>query len=248
MKRSRPFQSSIPLPYADSRVLGNYHVLKLAVPPTHCMTVRSGTNDDMGAGNFSDYLQARFRIEPCSECRVIESGQEGSGVEQSLVDCGEEGPSKCLATVTGKDGQQHLVEESVEASCICPVFNEHDCIATIEIIDPPGFVVSIAARERDEFTSIVGALREADANPRLVQITQSSDPTEYQRLEFDMEDITDKQREAIRIAVEKGYYEKPRRATLGDLAEQLDISRSAVSQRLTAVESKMVYKLVETRA
>lgn len=204
----------------------------------------------MGAADSSDYLQARFRIEPSTEgnCQVIESGQRGSGVEQKLVDCGDDLPTKCLATVTGNDDCQHLVEQSVDEYCICPCFSQHECIATLESVDPPGFVVSIVSHNRDEFTSIVDVLRKVDAKPQLVQITRSTDPTDHQSLEFEVESITDKQREAIRIAVENGYYEKPRRATLADLAEQLDISRSAVSQRLTAVESKMIYKLVESRA
>lgn len=214
------------------------------------MNARSDSSEKTEPVNSSEYLHARFRIEPCTEgnCNVIRNGQRGNGVEQSLVNRGEDLPPKCLAAVTENDGQQHLVEGSVDGHCICPIFSQHECIATIETIDPPGFVVSIAARDRDEFASIVNALRDADATPRLVQISHSGDQPEYQQLEFDVDCITDKQREAIRIAVENGYYEKPRRATLGDLAEQLDISRSAVSQRLTAVESKMIYKLVETRA
>lgn len=214
------------------------------------MKSSSDSDQNTGSSLTSDYIQARFRIEPCSEgnCKVIEIAQSGSGVEQRLVNREDDLPSKCLAAMTGNDGQQHLVEESVGDHCICPIFSQHDCIATIETVDSSGLVVSIAARDRDEFISIVADLRDADATPRLVQITHSNDPMEYQSLEFDVECITDKQREAIRIAVENGYYETPRRATLGDLAEQLDISRSAVSQRLTAVESKMIYKLVETQA
>ncbi|WP_259517446.1 helix-turn-helix domain-containing protein [Halanaeroarchaeum sp. HSR-CO] len=55
--------------------------------------------------------------------------------------------------------------------------------------------------------------------------------------------LTEKQREAIQLAVEEGYYDRPRDVSLGDLADRLDITRSALSQRLNAVESKLVTDL-----
>ncbi|MFB6137514.1 MAG: helix-turn-helix domain-containing protein [Halobacteriaceae archaeon] len=44
--------------------------------------------------------------------------------------------------------------------------------------------------------------------------------------------VTEEQREALLTALEAGYFEIPRRATLVDLSEELSISDSAVSQRL----------------
>lgn len=45
-------------------------------------------------------------------------------------------------------------------------------------------------------------------------------------------DLTDQQREALLTALEKGYFEVPREITLVEIAEELGISDSAVSQRL----------------
>lgn len=44
--------------------------------------------------------------------------------------------------------------------------------------------------------------------------------------------LTDRQREAITLAVEKGYYDIPRGCTTKELAEGLDISDQAVTERL----------------
>ncbi len=44
--------------------------------------------------------------------------------------------------------------------------------------------------------------------------------------------LTDAQLEALTVALERGYFEVPRRATLADLAAELGVSDSAVSQRL----------------
>lgn len=44
--------------------------------------------------------------------------------------------------------------------------------------------------------------------------------------------LTDRQREALRLAADRGYFDLPRRASLADLATDLDISDQAVSERL----------------
>lgn len=53
---------------------------------------------------------------------------------------------------------------------------------------------------------------------------EASEPPELQ--------LTDEQREALVVAFEWGYFEVPRETTLVELAEELEISDSAVSQRI----------------
>ncbi|MDS0294232.1 helix-turn-helix domain-containing protein [Halogeometricum luteum] len=45
-------------------------------------------------------------------------------------------------------------------------------------------------------------------------------------------DLTSKQSEALRLAVEAGYFEVPRRVTLSEVAEELEISQQAASERV----------------
>ncbi|MFC7193766.1 helix-turn-helix domain-containing protein [Halosimplex aquaticum] len=56
---------------------------------------------------------------------------------------------------------------------------------------------------------------------------------------LDLFEVTEKQREAVTKAVTAGYYESPRETSLGELADDLDISKSALTQRLNGVESKL---------
>jgi len=44
--------------------------------------------------------------------------------------------------------------------------------------------------------------------------------------------LTEEQREAIVLAVERGYFDVPRGVTLVELAEELDVSQQAVSERV----------------
>lgn len=52
--------------------------------------------------------------------------------------------------------------------------------------------------------------------------------------------LTEKQRETLELALEQGYYDRPRESELEDLAAHLDISKSAVSQRLRGAELKLI--------
>ncbi|WP_266082022.1 helix-turn-helix domain-containing protein [Haladaptatus caseinilyticus] len=56
--------------------------------------------------------------------------------------------------------------------------------------------------------------------------------------------LTDRQRELLELAVEEGYYDLPRRATLSDLAEQVDISAGTVGEHLRKIESTVLMRLV----
>lgn len=63
-------------------------------------------------------------------------------------------------------------------------------------------------------------------------------------VEFD--DLTEVQLRTLRRAYEAGYYDRPRRTDLTELSEELDVSKSAVSQRLNAAEAKLVASVVES--
>lgn len=51
---------------------------------------------------------------------------------------------------------------------------------------------------------------------------------------------TDAQREAIRLAFESGYFDTPRGTTLDELADELDVSQQAVSQRIRRGTRRLV--------
>lgn len=60
--------------------------------------------------------------------------------------------------------------------------------------------------------------------------------------------LTDQQRATLRLAVERGYFDVPRRATAADLAEELDVSASAVSTQLRRIERSILTSVVPDRA
>lgn len=64
--------------------------------------------------------------------------------------------------------------------------------------------------------------------------------TDADREEAPASGLTDSQREALRTAHEMGYFDVPRRASLDDVAAELGISASALSERLRRAQSTLV--------
>lgn len=57
--------------------------------------------------------------------------------------------------------------------------------------------------------------------------------------------LTRPQREALVTAAEMGYFDVPRQATLGDVADELDVSGPSLSERLRRAQATLVDEAVE---
>lgn len=67
---------------------------------------------------------------------------------------------------------------------------------------------------------------EHDVDVELVRVN------DYTSILEDSYGLTEAQREAIEVALEAGYFDEPRGATLGDVAEALGVSKPSASRRL----------------
>lgn len=111
-------------------------------------------------------------------------------------------------------------------------------------IDPEtGIHLSLRVPDRPTLHHALRSLVEADVS---FEINRISDAGAHSSLAIvDMEEFTEKQREAIELAFEHGYYATPREAGLQEISDELGVSKSAVSQRLRAIESKLIRAVLE---
>lgn len=94
---------------------------------------------------------------------------------------------------------------------------------------------------RDDVSALRTAFRELDADAQLKRLDDSTTPT------VDGEFLlTDKQREALQIALNAGYYEIPRETNLSELAADLDISSQALSKRLRRAQATVGERMLTT--
>lgn len=52
--------------------------------------------------------------------------------------------------------------------------------------------------------------------------------------------LTDRQQEILNTAVERGYYDVPRQATIRDIADALELSQATVGEHLQKIESRVL--------
>lgn len=195
------------------------------------------------SGTQSAPLRAILEIEPApsANCVIVSETPNAAAVTQTLS-----GSHTCHGEVTVRDEDDEYrpvyLSRGANSSCVCAALETFDCVFDIDEVRHGSLIVSLVVEQRSLLTEIVTALKSIGATVSLRRIAPlETNPDDV--LEIDASSITAKQREAVELAVELGYYDRPRRATLDDLADRLGVSKSAVSQRLTAVEETLVRSL-----
>jgi hypothetical protein len=215
---------------------------------------QSGTAPDQrrqhGADTDEEVLRAQLAVRPHPEssCAVVGGDREAAAVTHHLKRGGPRadgteprGGCECHAEVVYTEGGEQSREyhtSPVSSKCICPVFEQHDCVPEIKAVENGSIIVVVSVPNRAALRQLLDGLRQVGAVV-VVDWLVSGDNSEV-TTEIDVSSITSKQRQALERALEAGYYDEPREADLADLADELGISRSAVSQRLNAAETKLV--------
>ena len=192
-------------------------------------------------------LYAEFEIIPSADvdCPIDELDGEVTNINQQFVgdDCHTDttlAPADKNADADADTGIVHSKTE-LDAMCHCPVFLEYDCIPQTTAFNEDHLIIETYLPDRERLTELIEALKETTAGVSLRRLTRidDTDTEQSNTVTLELYDLTDKQREAATKAVAAGYYQTPRETTIGELATDLGISKSAMSQRLNAVESKL---------
>lgn len=202
----------------------------------------------------SRQIYAEFEIDKASDggCPLDEFGSDVEETRQQAVngachtdirvsadDC-DDSCDSCTEVV-------HTVS-AIEESCICPVFGKFGFIPNVTAVTDERVRVETYLPDRTQLPELVDELKSV-SNGIYLRRLKSIDPNDgRERTEpavIALDQVTEKQRQAAVKAVSSGYYHSPRETSLGDLADDLDISKAALSQRLRAVESKLALSAFE---
>jgi predicted DNA binding protein len=137
--------------------------------------------------------------------------------------------------------------QSMGTDCISWVFHEHGLVPQVMDAGDSSLTVSVYPDERETLPELVESLRDlgyvVDVK-RLVGVSQ--DLIEESTVLCDLSVLTEKQKEAVELAAERGYYDRSSEADMGDMADELGISKSALSRRLKSAEAKLMLELMAT--
>ncbi|MFB6094098.1 MAG: helix-turn-helix domain-containing protein [Halanaeroarchaeum sp.] len=188
---------------------------------------------DRSRADAATPLDVRVSVTPGDDCACPLTDCEAESVRQTLSS--EEDGCTCRLVVDTPSGTT-FEEQPTSFTCPCPTFEEYECVSELLEVQENGLLFSVTIPNRDVLAPLIAGLREANAHVSVNRILTAGAEEES------TPDITEKQREAFLLAVDRGYYDRPRGATLEDIASELDISPSAVSQRLTAVKRRLARK------
>ncbi|APE96057.1 helix-turn-helix domain-containing protein [Halodesulfurarchaeum formicicum] len=111
--------------------------------------------------------------------------------------------------------------------------------------DPPLYVTFRIA-DRAALRKVIQAYGSMESDIETITIVDPENEHSHP-LTIEVGNLTKKQWEALRVAHEKGHYTSPRGGHLEEIAADLGISKSAVSQRLRAAESKIIPAILGTK-
>jgi hypothetical protein len=201
-------------------------------------------SDDEETETENSVFRAKLVVQPDSavECAVL--GTEATVVAHELKvppSCRGDSSGECDPATCGECHVQlaapadSYIRAQPDESCVCPVLKRHDCLTQLEAVRSGSLVVTVTAPEKAVLFELIGELRDVGASVSIGWLTSADGET----MEISSETITATQRETLEAAIEMGYYDSEG-ITLTELASELDLSESAVSQRLNAAETRLV--------
>lgn len=136
------------------------------------------------------------------------------------------------------------MSKPVETACFCTVFAEYDCVPHISRVTGDSVVVETFLPGREVVWDLLDAVRDVAEAVRLVRLESIEAGYPIGNVcEVDLSVLTDKQRDTLRIALQRGFYVRPKRTSLEELETDLDVSASAISQRLTVAQRKLLEQM-----
>ncbi|ELY63099.1 helix-turn-helix domain-containing protein [Natrinema versiforme] len=106
------------------------------------------------------------------------------------------------------------------------------------------FEVVTTTRDWDQFRSMADEVQETLGEFELLSVTQNEEPGEPldsgRLTEVLVSKLTDEQLAVLETAYNSGYFEIPREASATDLADELDVAQSTVSERLRTAERTLL--------
>ena len=126
--------------------------------------------------------------------------------------------------------------------CPTSIFAAYGCIPHFVREEGQSFFIKTFLPNSAMVSELVSDLNDIGSTVRLVSMTHTGTGEQLSEeiYEVDVSVLTPKQREALTLAVEEGYYEQGEKPSMESLADQLDISTSAFSQRLARAEQNVM--------
>lgn len=212
-------------------------------------------------------IRATVEFETAAVCPVArfasETGASVDSVSTSVATPGDGGSvTEILLSVEGPpepagldhvftSGSTHLFRRAHDGDdpCPCECLGEFGCPVDGYAVRDGRLTLGFYATDYEQLRAAVAALREhwPDVDVRRLVRSPTPDPPEETVL-VDRGKLTDRQLEVVATAFEMGYFERPRRANATEVAAELGIDPSTVTEHLSVALGKLLADVLEAGA
>lgn len=187
------------------------------------------------------HIQTDIEIVPKGSCFVDEISAEITDI--TLQFPGDDCHSDVTVASDDSDREVDIVHHSGDRCPNCPgvIFSEYDLVPQFIDQDGEAFLVRTYLPADHQLSDLIEDLRRVSSRVSVQKIhdIRQSD-VDALISELDLSLLTSKQRTAVERAVERGYYSSPPGVSLTVLADDFDVSESALSQRLSRAEETLM--------
>jgi DNA-binding CsgD family transcriptional regulator len=146
----------------------------------------------------------------------------------------------------GPETVYRTLHEGTEC-CPCECLGNHGCPVHRYIAEDGELTLVFHAEDFERLQTVVGELR--DRYPpvdvqRLLQPPLEGTPED--RVFVNRGRLTDRQREVLEAAYERGYFERPKQANATEIADDLGIAQSTFTEHLMTAQRKLLDDVLET--
>ena len=132
------------------------------------------------------------------------------------------------------------------AGCPCEAIESHGCpVVDVHTRDGTLYLV-FHAPDMDRLQAVVGDVKATFDDVSVRRLLRSADDrSEDELVIVDCGTLTARQREVLETAHEMGYFDHPKGANAGEVAEALGITTSTFTEHLSAAQSKLFSAMLE---
>lgn len=210
-------------------------------------------------------IRAEIRVDPDGSCPVVEAATDRGSSSQTIVrsttgsaddrvteefmlESGPKPETSVDLTEAFEYGSKTMYRFSRDRGWGCPC-------ETVEQFDCP--IVDLRARGRslyfvfhavdmESLQATILALRERYPGIDVCRLLRREhDASEESPVFLDRSRLTDRQREVLETAHGMGYFDHPKGANAGEVAEALDITAATFSEHLAAAQSKLLDAILD---
>ncbi len=201
----------VPLPAAYP----TYHSQVASSHPELDFTVLSRM--DLGKGRAMEDIHVKGVHDSRSLMKEIQQGKGVLSVEQE-----ERSAQEAIYRVVQQD------------TPFSKIFRETEVLMRYPISFDKGVVQIMVVAQKEKVSQVFERIREVAPDATIASIRHDL-VLGPQGL------LTDRQREVFRVAIQAGYWDIPRRATLSDMAHLLNVSKSTISGTLAGIENRLLH-------